>query len=578
MSSFALRAGRRALFRRPSATVAVSLTVSVLVLGVGLLLPITQVISTAVSPEGQLALERLLTNRVNQQTVLNTMVLGVVVAAVGVSVAFLFAYVQARTAVPFKRVLHVIAILPVVSPPFALATSVIVLFGRNGVISKGVFGVPYDIYGLDGLTFVLALSFFPVVYLSLLGMLQRLDPSLDAAATNLGAGPVRIFRTITLPLMVPGLASGFLLLFVESIADLANPLVLGGDYTVLSTRAYLAITGEFDVVSGAVYSLSLLVPALLVFALQKYWVERKSVATVTGKPSGTLKLTRGPLTWVAYSVVVFIAALIVTIYATIVLGAFMRVPGVNNELTLDHFEFVLAGIGSQAMIDTTILAIIAAPIAATLGIVIGWLVTKKLSKVPAAALDFLSMLGIAVPGTVLGIGVLLAFRPDNLVGGVTVIPSLAGGSALAGGAVAIVLVLVLRSLPAAVRTSTGALRQIHGNLDEASASLGAGEAATFARVTVPLIAPAIVAGLTFAVARSMTTLSPIVFLTTPDIKIMTSQILAEVDAGRFGNAFAYCVVLMVIVLTLIGIVQLVNRLGSRRERREPSKLVKDLVP
>ena len=578
MTTFAHRAGRRALFRRPSATVAVSLTVAVLVLAVGLLLPLSQLLSTAFSAEGQTALTRLLTNPVNLQIIVNTIVLGLTVAAVGVAVAFLFAYVQARTAVPFKRVLHVIAILPVVSPPFALATSVIVLFGRNGVISKGVFGVPYDIYGIDGLTLVLALSFFPVVYLSLLGMLQRLDPSLDAAATNLGAGPVRIFRTITLPLMVPGLASGFLLLFVEAIADLANPLVLGGNYTVLSTRAYLAITGEFDVVSGAVYSLSLLVPALLVFVLQKYWVERKSVATVTGKPTGIVQLTRGPISWIAYGVVVFISLLIVTIYSTIVIGAFTRVPGVNNELTLDHFAFVLGGIGSQAMIDTTILAIIAAPIAALLGIVIGWLVTKKLGKYSAAGLDFLSMLGIAVPGTVLGIGVLLAFRPDNLVGGVVVIPSLAGGSALAGGAVAIVLVLVLRSLPAAVRTSTGALRQIHGSLDEASASLGAGEAATFARVTVPLIAPSIVAGLTFAVARSMTTLSPIVFLTTPDIKIMTSQILAEVDAGRFGNAFAYCVVLMAIVLTLIGIVQLINKLAPRRARRDSSKLVKDLVP
>lgn len=578
MTTFAHRAGRRALFRRPSATVAVSLTVAIAVLGVGLLLPLSQLLSTAFSTEGQAALTRLLTNPVNRQIVVNTIVLGLTVATVGVGLAFLFAYVQARTAVPFKKVLHVIAILPVVSPPFALATSVIVLFGRNGVITKGIFKTPYDIYGIDGLTLVLALSFFPVVYLSLLGMLQRLDPSLDAAATNLGAGPVRIFRTITIPLMVPGLASGFLLLFVEAIADLANPLVLGGNFTVLSTRAYLAITGEFDVVSGAVYSLSLLVPALLVFILQKYWVERKSVATVTGKPSGTVQLTRGPISWIAYGLVVFVALLIVTIYATIVLGAFTRVPGVNNELTLDHFIFVLSGIGSQAMIDTTILAIIAAPIAAVLGVLIGWLVTKKLGRYTAAGLDFLSMLGIAVPGTVLGIGVLLAFRPDNLLGDVTVIPSLAGGSALAGGAVAIVLVLVLRSLPAAVRTSTGALRQIHGSLDEASASLGAGEAATFARVTVPLIAPAIVAGLTFAVARSMTTLSPIVFLTTPDIKIMTSQILAEVDAGRFGNAFAYCVVLMAIVLSLIGIVQLVNKLAPRRGRRDSTKLVKDLVP
>lgn len=578
MSSFALRAGRRALFRRPSATVAVSLTVAIAVLGVGLILPLVQLVNAALSAEGLAALQGLVTNPTNRQTIGNTIVLGLTVATVGVGMAFLFAYVQARTAVPFKKVLHVIAILPVVSPPFAVATSVIVLFGRNGVISKGVFGVPYDIYGLDGLTLVLALSYFPVVYLSLLGMLQRLDPSLDAAATNLGAGPARIFRTITLPLMLPGLASGFLLLFVEAIADLANPLVLGGNYTVLSSRAYLAITGEYDVISGAVYALSLLLPALLVFMLQKYWIERKSVATVTGKPTGTVQLTRGVGSWIAYAVVVFIAVVIVTIYVTIVVGAFVKVPGVNGEFTLDHFEFVLAGIGSQAMVDTTLLAIVAAPIAALLGIMIGWLVTKKLNKFGAAALDFVSMLGIAVPGTVLGIGVILAFRPDNMVAGVVVIPSLAGGSAVLGGTLAIIIVLILRSLPAAVRSSTGALRQIHGSLDEASASLGAGEGATFARVTAPLIAPAIVAGLTFAVARSMTTLSPIIFLTTPDIKIMTSQILAEVDAGRFGNAFAYCVVLMAIVLTLIGLVQLINRIAPRRARVASPKIVKDLVP
>jgi iron(III) transport system permease protein len=578
VTTFAQRAGRRARFRRPSAGVAISLTVSLAVLGIGLALPLGMLLMTAFSERGQEALNRLLTNPVNQQIIINTIVLGITVATVGVGIAFLFAYVQARCDVPFKRVLHLIAILPVVSPPFALATSVIVLFGRNGVISRGIFGIPYDIYGLDGLTLVLALSFFPVVYLSLLGMLQRLDPSLDAAATDLGAGPVRIFRTITLPLMVPGLASGFLLLFVEAIADLANPLVLGGNFTVLSARAYLAISGEFDVVSGAVYSLSLLVPALLVFMLQKYWVERKSVATVTGKPSGSVVLTRGPGSWIAYGVVVFIAVLIVVIYTTIVIGSFQRVPGVNTELTLDHYEFILGGIGSQAMFDTTAMALIAAPIAAVLGVVIAWLVTKRLGRVGASGLDFLSMLGIAVPGTVLGIGVLLAFRLDNQLFGVTVIPSLAGGSALAGGALAIILVLVLRSLPAAVRTSTGALRQIHGSLDEASASLGAGEVRTFLRVTAPLIVPSIVAGLTFAVARSMTTLSPLVFLSTPDIKIMTSQILSEVDAGRFGNAFAYCVVLMSIVLTLVGLVQLINRITPRRTRRAKTTVVKDLVP
>ncbi len=547
--------GRRV---RANPALTISLAVVAAVLGLGLLYPVLHVMFTAFSAEGVDAVAGLVGNAVNRQIVLNTVVLGLCVATVGVGLAFLFAYVQTRLDVPFKRTLHVIAIIPVVSPPFALATALIVLFGRNGVISQGIFGVPYDIYGLDGLTVALALSFFPVVYLTLLGMMQRLDPSLDEAATSLGAGRGKIFRSVTLPMLLPGLASGFLLLFVEAIADLANPLVLGGDFTVLSARAYLAITGEYDVTSGAVFSLSLLVPAVLVFLLQRYWIDRRKVFSVTGKPAGRPQLSKGPVALLAYAVAVAVAVLIVLIYATIVYGAFTMVPGVNNTLTLAHFDFVLFGIGSEAMIDTTVMALIAAPVAGVLGVLIAYLVVRKLPRT-GPILDFVAMLGIAVPGTVLGIGFVLAYRSENLVGGVIVIPSLVGGAAVFGGSAAIVIVLLMRSMPAAVRSGVSSLHQIHPSIDEASASLGADDATTFRRVTLPLIRPALLAGLTFAIARSMTTLSPIVFLTTPDTKIMTSQILAEVDAGRFGNAFAYCCVLMVIVLVLIGLVRLLVR-------------------
>lgn len=559
----ATRPRRRSQFRRPSFAVGGGLTLTFLIVGIGLIYPITRVIELTLSEQGLSVLTGMFTNPVNRQTVLNTLILGVVVAIVGTSIAFLFAYMQARLDVPGKKILHFLAILPVVSPPFALATSVIVLFGRNGVITQGFLGLPYDIYGLDGLTLVLSLSFFPVVYLSMLGMLQRLDPSLDQAATNLGASGVRVFFTITLPLMLPGIASALLLLFVEAIADLANPLVLGGNYTVLSSRAYLAITGEFDIVAGSVYAISLLIPALLVFLLQRYWVERKSTVTVTGKPSGVAQKTRGPLGWTAWGVCVAIASLIALIYATILYGGFATVPGVNWAPSLDNYKFVLTGIGAEAIIDTTILSVIAAPIAGLLGILIAWLVTTKLKK-SAGIVDFFSMLGIAVPGTVLGIGVLLAFGPENLIGGIPVIPSLAGDAAVLGGAVAIILVFILRSLPAAVRSGTGSLKQIHGSIEEASASLGASEGTTFRLITIPLVIPALTAGLTFAIARCMTTLSPIVFLTTPSTKIMTKQILAEVDAGRFGNAFAYCTLLMLIVGTFIFGVQMLNKTGKKR--------------
>ncbi|MCS7480108.1 ABC transporter permease [Umezawaea endophytica] len=555
---------------RSKPALAVSLVVVTAVLGVGLLFPVFQVLLTALSPEGLDAAGSLLGSSVNRGIVVNTVVLGLSVAAVGTVLAFLFAFVRTRLDVPFKRVLHVIAIVPVVSPPFALATALVVLFGRNGVISQGVFGVPYDIYGLDGLTIALALSFFPVVYLTLVGMMQRLDPSLDEAATSLGAGRAKVFLTVTLPMLLPGLASGFLLLFVESIADLANPLVLGGDFTVLSSRAYIAITGEYDVASGAVFSLSLMVPAVLVFLLQRYWIDRRKVFSVTGKPSGRPQTYRGPVALCAYAVAVLVALVIVLINATILFGAFTAVPGVNNAFTLAHFDFVLFGIGSEAMVDTTVMAVVAAPLAGLLGVLIAYLVVRKLPRV-GPVLDFVAMLGVAVPGTVLGIGFVLAFRSENLVGGVTVIPSLVGGAAVLGGSVGIIVVLLIRSMPAAVRAGVSSLHQIHPSIDEASASLGADDSTTFRRITLPLIKPALLAGLTFAIARSMTTLSPIVFLTTPDTKIMASQILAEVDAGRFGNAFAYCCVLMTIVLTLIGLVRLAIRdRGPARARAVPT--------
>ncbi|MET1075447.1 MAG: iron ABC transporter permease, partial [Umezawaea sp.] len=393
-----------------------------------------------------------------------------------------------------------------------------------------------------------------------------LDPAMEEAAMNMGASRWRIFRTVQLPLLAPGLAAPFLLLFVEAIADLANPLVLGGDFTVLSSRAYLAITGEYDVASGAVFSLSLMIPAVLVFLLQRYWIDRRKVFSVTGKPTGRPQVHRGPVAMTAYAAAVFVALLIVLVYATIGYGAFTAVPGVNNAFTLAHFDFVLFGIGSEAMVDTTVMAVVAAPLAGLLGVLIAYLVVRKLPRV-GPLLDFVAMLGIAVPGTVLGIGFVLAFRSENLVGGVVVIPSLVGGAAVLGGSVGIVVVLLIRGMPAAVRAGVGSLHQIHPSIDEASASLGADDSTTFRRITLPLIRPALLAGLTFAVARSMTTLSPIVFLTTPDTKIMAAQILAEVDAGRFGNAFAYCCVLMAIVLVLIGLVRLAVRDRAARPVR-----------
>lgn len=534
-------------------------TIVSLILTCLILLPLVTILSQAFSATGSEVLTSLVNSTTNRTITLNTIVLGVVVGAIGTLVGFFFAYVQARVDIPGKRLLHLICLIPIVSPPFAVATASITLFGRNGIISTQLLGQQWNIYGLPGLTLVLSLSFFPVAYMNMLGMLRNLDPAMEEAAASLGASSWTIFRTVTLPMLIPGFASSFLLLFVEAIADLANPLVIGGDFTVLASRAYIAVNGEYNTAAGSAYSLALLIPALLVFIIQRYWASRSSAVTVTGKPAGRVRMIRALLPRTILSVAtVALALFIVSIYATVILGSFVKILGVDNTFTLKNFQYVLSGIGNDAMIDTTILALIATPIAGVLGMVVAWLVVVRL-KASAGVMDFLGMLGLSVPGTVLGIGYLITFNQPIIYNNLMFMPALAGGSAVFGGAIAIIMVYVARSMPSGQRSGIASLQQIDKSIDEASTSLGASGLQTFMKVTMPLIRPAFIAGLTYAFARSMTTLSPIIFITTPKTKIMTSQILAEVDAGRFGNAFAFCTILIIIVMLVIGMTNLLVR-------------------
>ena len=176
------------------------------------------------------------------------------------------------------------------------------------------------------------------------------------------------------------------------------------------------------------------------------------------------------------------------------------------------------------------------------------------------------MLGIAIPGTIFGIGYLLAFNTPTEIFGVTVFPKLTGGAAILGGAIAITMVFILRSAPGGLRSGTSSLQQIDPSIEEASTSLGANQAHTFRRITLPLIRPAFLAGLIYSFARAMTAISAVIFLTTPQVRIMTAQILNEVDAARYGNAYAYCVVLIAIVLIAIGILSFL--VGSRTDAEQ----------
>ncbi|MBI4789120.1 MAG: iron ABC transporter permease [Chloroflexi bacterium] len=333
---------------------------------------------------------------------------------------FLFAYTMVRCNIPFKRIVHALALVPTISPPFAIAIATLLLFGRTGLITKDILGIQYkpgmnDVYGLDGLIFVQIITFFPVAYLILRSLLERIDPSMEEAALSLGASKWRIFRTITLPLLTPGIAGSFLLMFVESLADLGNPIFIGGNVTVLSTQIWIAINGEFNQQKGAALSLILLLPTLTVFLVQRYWVSRKSYIAVTGKPTGGgAGFVKEPVirgTFIALTFLVLL--LVIALYTGIFLGSITKLWGINYSLDLTHYGTALSR-GLKAILDTTFLSGLATPIAGIAGMVIAYLVVRKTFS-GKEAVDFASNLGGAVPGTILGIGYIIAFIQAPLV-------------------------------------------------------------------------------------------------------------------------------------------------------------------
>lgn len=344
----------------------------------------------------------------------NTLQMGLFTAAGGTALGFMFAYTMVRCSIPFKRLIHLLALVPTVSPPFAIALSAILLFGRNGLVSHQFLGINFgqgvnDIYGLDGLVFVQIISFFSVAYLIIRAMLERLDPSMEEAAHSLGAGKLHIFRTVTLPLLIPGIAGSFLLLFVESLADLGNPLFIAGNTVVLSAQIFLAVAGEYDYQKASALALVLLIPTLVVFLLQRYYVTRRSYVSVTGKPTGGHILVKEA--WIRWPFIITtyaVCLLIILLYAAIVFGSFSTAWGVDYTPTLRWWQQTLTR-GVESILDTTFLSAFATPIAALTGMVVAFLVVRKAFS-GKEALDFVSNLGGAVPGTILGIGFVLAFN------------------------------------------------------------------------------------------------------------------------------------------------------------------------
>ncbi len=437
---------------------------------------------------------------------------GVVSALVGLLFAYVEVYVQLKTRF-MRGLFSLVSMLPVVSPPFVLSLSIIMLFGKSGIITRYLLGI-YDnsVYGFWGIFVVQSLTFFPVCYMMLKGLLMNIDPSLEEAARDMGASRWKVFTSVTLPLIAPGLGNAFLVTFIESIADFANPMIIGGSYDTLATTIYLQITGAYDKQGAAAMAVVLLCITLVMFAVQKYVLEAKSTATLSGKASRGRMLIADrsvtvPLTVLCSAMAVFV----VVMYLCVPFGALFNTWGYDFTLTPKWFIQLFTHYhGLDAFVDSFALSLIAAPVTAILSMIISYLVVKRDFKTKGF-IEAVSMLAMAVPGTVLGVGYIRGFSGGIFGTGVM--------QGLYGTAAILVIVFIVRSLPTGTRSGISALRQIDKSIEESAYDMGADSFTVFRTVTLPLIKESFLSGLVTAFVRSITAISAIILVKGPLVEI-----------------------------------------------------------
>ena len=385
------------------------------------------------------------------RAITNTLKVGFVVGILSSLLGLLFAYVE------------VYSMLPVVSPPFVLSLSMIMLFGKAGLITRFLLGI-YDnnVYGYWGIVVVQTLTFFPVCYMMLKGLLKNIDPSLEEAARDMGASRWKVFADVTLPLLLPGIGNAFLVTFIESIADFANPMIIGGSYDTLATTIYLQITGAYDKAGAAAMAVVLLIITLGMFAVQKYYLERKTAATLTGKASRARMLIEDKSVKIPLTIFCAVgAAFVIMMYICVPIGALFPTWGYKfTPLTFKWFEQVFTRYrGLQAFRDSFVLSLIAAPITALLSMIISYLVVKRKFR-GKGFIEAVSMLAMAVPGTVLGVGYIRGFANGLFHTGVL--------SGIYGTGLILIIVFIVRSLPTGTRSGISALRQIDKSFEESA--------------------------------------------------------------------------------------------------------------
>lgn len=504
-----------------------------LFLGVFLLYPLFNVFGASFLDSEGTALTfanytRMLGRPFYRAAIANTLEIGVAATLVTTGLAVPFAFALARLPIPGKSAILAMASLPLILPSFVSAYALVLLLGRSGIVTHWLqsWGVGFgSIYGKGGIIVVYALTLYPYVLLPTIAAFKAVDVSMEEAAQGLGSSPRRTVWTVTLPIVMPAILAGGLLVLIETLENFGVPFVLAEDMPIFAVEAFKLFIGETapNPSSAGVLGVLLILTTAAVLLIQRRFLSARRFATNARQTPPLLRIGRGlQASATVYCWTIVILALVP--FFSIVVLSFLefRGPVLHPHFSLDNFS-VLFGRHLRPLFNTLIFATSAAVCVTLVGVPIGYVVTRYRNGM-ASLLDVVATLPFAVAGTVLAIGFIVSFN--------------AGPLALTGGPLILILAYSVRKLPFAVRSSSAIVHQIDASLEEASISLGRSPLQTFLRIVVPLMMGGILSGMVLSWVTVASELSATVVLYSGLWSTLTVVMFQALESGGAGIATA----------------------------------------
>lgn len=461
----------------------------------------------------------------------NSLMVACLSTTLSLFMGLLFSLLIFKTDIKGKIFLKIAVLLPIITPGFIDSLAYVFLFGRHGLITHGLLGLEPNIYGWKSVVVLQSIDYTTTAFLIMSAVLLGISSNLEDAARNLGSSEFKVFKNITFPLLLPGILSAGLLIFMSSMADFGTPIIVGGNFNTLATASYFEIIGNFNTAMASTLSVILLIPSLILFTLYNRIYKEHGQKTTKIKPysvSGSSKLLLS-VPPAVFAIVVFM------LFSAVFLAAFTKSFGYNYTFTLEYFVEALNK-GMPALKNTIIFALSSSALVGLMGMIFAYIIVRD-RFFGRKMLDLIILIPFAIPGTFIGIGYLLSFNTQPLL--------------LTGTALIIILNCVVRKLPFSYKTGYATLTQIEKSIEEASLNLGADKLKTFYMIVLPMLKPAIIFSMIYTFIATVKTLGSIIFLITANTKVLSAMVFEATINDDFGVAACYS--LMMIILSVIGV-------------------------